>query len=137
MSKSDLEGFTLFCERKGSSFDLSVAMIMSASCARLTYGAMKCLGNAEYVNVFFDEPGKRMMLRKAEKDNANVFKMSAGHNLVSQAVRKQILAITGSGAAPTWSGYRYEGYQPVPDSVIFDLKKYSVLNFVKRKKETE
>ena len=133
--KSDLDGFVLFTETKGTTYDLSVAVIMSKSNIRLTGGAKKLLEGAAYVNIFFDESGKRMMLRKAEKGNANIFRLNAGQNLLSLAVRKQIRAITGISNIPVWSGVRFEGYQPVPNSVIFDLSKSTVVNFTKGKKK--
>ena len=133
--KNDLDGFVLFTETKGTEYDLTVAMIMSESNIRLTRGAQKLMGGAEFVNIFFDEAGKRMMIRKAEKNNANIFKLSMGKNLLALAVRKQVCAITGISDIPAWSGVRFEGYQPVPAALIFDLSKSTVVHFVKGKKK--
>ena len=133
--KNDLDGFVLFTETKGTSFDTSVAVIVTESNARLTQGAAKCLNGAEYINIFFDESGRRMMLRKAEKTNANIFRLNGGKNLLSIAVRKQIRTIAGIADIASWSGIRFEGYQPTPSAVIFDLSKSTIVQFSKGKKK--
>lgn len=119
--KSDLEGFALFPNLKGTQYDLSIAMTTADKHIILTAGTMKSLGNAEAVNVFFDEAGKRMMLRKTEKTNMNAYSIKDKRVTGSAAVAN-ILAIAGIQKEPK-TRVRFEGYCPVGNCVIFDLSK--------------
>ena len=67
------------------------------------------------------------MIRKAEKNMANVFRLEGQKNLKCDAIRQQLLHVAGMETRPG-VGLRFEGHNPgVPDCVIFDLSRASAL----------
>jgi len=121
---NDLEGFVLFEIRSGLAADLSVSVILTVNYLRLTTTAFRQLGSPEFVNVFFDEHGKRMMLKKADKRNQNIVKVDQKTKSISSvSLRMMIQKISGVEAS---GGHRFrlDGYNPhCNDTVIFDLAK--------------
>ena len=125
MAKNELDGFVIFRANR-SGYDMSVGLIICNTGMRLTDGAFRQCGSPEYVNVFFDEAGKRMMLKKAEKNMANVYKLS-GKYITSTTVRTHMLYIA-EASAERGASLRIEGHNPgAPNTIIFDLSKCQVL----------
>ena len=119
---SDLEGFVLFTGKK-TGYDPTIALTVGSTFVRMTDGALRVCGDPEFVNVFFDECGMRMMIKKAEKNMRNVFPSKNGL-IKSNAVRNFLLALI-SVEAKTGMKIRFEGHNPhAQHTVIFDLSKY-------------
>ena len=73
------------------------------------------------MNVFFDENTKRMMIKKANAKDPNVYKCSTKGYINSLVIRKFLLQLIG--AEDVDAQLRFEGHNPGAQStVIFDLK---------------
>ena len=131
MYKNIFDGFVLFTACKGIALDHTIgAVITGDRNMRLTDGAISLLGNPEYVNVFFDEPGKRMMIRKAEKDMPNIFRIQA-KSFQCLGVIQHIHFIAGTNTKPGLA-VRFEGIDPKASGcVIIDLNKHTVISTAK------
>jgi len=115
---NELEGFVLF-QGPRSGYDASVGLIVTKSYIRLTGGAFRQSGNPQ----FFDEYGKRMMVKKAEKSMANTFKIDPKGYVNSHTVRIYLLNLIGIDDID--KRIRFEGHNPkISDTVIFDLSKF-------------
>ena len=123
--KNELEGFVIFRGSR-SGYDLSVGIVVTGTSIRLTEGAFQQCGSPEYVNVFFDDTTKRMMIKKAEKKMANVFKV-VSKNINSNSIRIKLLH-TAECTVESNKSIRFDGHNPgVVNHIIFDLGKYQVV----------
>lgn len=119
--KNDLEGFVLF-EGRRHGYDPTVGLIVTKTSIRLTGGAWRQCGSPFSVNVFFDDKQKRMMIKKADPKDANIYKCSNHGVIGSNAVRGYLKNL--AGIAEEADKIRFEGHNPgVRDTVIFELDK--------------
>lgn len=123
--KNELEGFVIFRGAR-SGYDLSVAIVVTGTGISLTEGAFQQCGSPEYINVFFDDTTKRMMIKKADKKTPNVFKIAAKH-INSISVRTKLMHLAGCTVESN-KAIRFDGHNPdAPNHVIFDLEKYQIV----------
>ena len=119
--ENELKGFVLFQSARAN--DFSVGIIVGNNGMRLTAGAFRQRGSPEYINVFFDENTKRMMIKKADKRMANIYKVNSSKNITSSSVKAYLLHVAELERLN--EVIRFDGHNPnVPDTVIFDLNKY-------------
>ena len=84
----------------------------------ISSGSFDLLGCPEYVNVFFDECGKRVMIKKATKTMPNVFKITShqgGKNRVicSRPLTEKVREMFGDAK-------RIPGHSVSEECMIFD-----------------
>lgn len=88
-----------------------------SKCVGISAGAFVELGKPEFVNVFIDESGKRVMIKKADKKMPNIWKViehRAGQNrcICSKPLTAVIREMFGHGTHITG--------HPVDGGMIFD-----------------
>ena len=86
----------------------------------ISSGAYDLLGCPEYVNVFFDECGRRVMIRKSDQTMPNALKVishQGGKNrtLCNSQLTKKVRAMLTTGT-------RMEGHGAGEGTVIFEAK---------------
>lgn len=123
MMTDPLAGFVLFPNAKEV-----IQFSVGRGYVRLSSDAIRLIGDPSYINVFFDEPGKRMAVKAATEKMPNVFGTgkSAGLNKCATLIEK-ILAVAETewhpGEVIRFNGVKYSDY------VIYDLSKPKVTRY--------
>ena len=127
---SELEGFTVFRNEKGNrTAPHAVAIMVSKHVLSLSMTACQLLHDPVYVNVFFDERRRRMMIVKADPDTPNSFRLAkqGGEianrrcHLTGKYIRTEVEKLAGfsfDGLRFLIRGRKVQASQP---SLIFDL----------------
>lgn len=127
---NDLNGFKLFRNEKGNRVCPYVCALMVAKTSiGLSLTACEMLDFPTYVNIFFDDKRRRVMISKAEKDYPNIFVLtlqgtrsgSRRCQINSAEFRRhlqELAAFDFTGRHFLIRGYKAETVQP---SVIFEL----------------
>ena len=113
-SMSELDGFVVYRLDEGKGMYISA----SPKQVRISAEAYRRLGSPEYVNAFFDESKKRVMLKKADKRYQNAMHCichSAGRNMsvCYRGFADKVMAMFGTKM-------RIHGHQVGDDAMIFD-----------------
>lgn len=129
MSK-DLDGFKLFRNEKGNRVCPYVCALMVAKTSiGLSLTACEMLEYPTYVNIFFDDKRRRVMISKAEAGFPNIFILTLQGSksgtrrcqINSNEFRRHLQELAGfdfSGKRFLIRGYKADASQP---SVIFEL----------------
>ena len=118
-----LAGFVLFPNVKEV-----VQMSIGRGYIRISSDAIRLIGNPEFLNVFFDESGKRMAVKAATEKMPNVFGMGKNTGLNKcAALLEKVLKVAETewhpGEVIRFDGVKYENY------VIFDLSKSKTVRY--------
>lgn len=129
----ELKGFVLLENPSKDTILLSIGKVILVNKAGLT-----AIGSPMYINVFFDECGKRMMVRKAEKKNENIFFVKK-HGISDYSLLKEtILRIIEKEDFPEQTVVSYLGHKVKNcDSIIFNLGKVHMMRKFPRNEKTE
>ena len=119
-----LSGFVLF-----KSQPEIIRLTIGRGYIRISADALRLIGDPKAINVFFDEPGKRMAVKASDTRMPNTFTMgkSTGLNKCA-ALLEQIHQIAGTeyhkGEIIRFNGQKYGS-----DYVIFDLSRPKTVKF--------
>lgn len=126
----DIDGFTLFRNEKGNRVCPYVCALMVAKTSiGLSLTACEYLEFPKFVNIFFDDKRRRVMISKAEAGYPNIFVLtlqgsksgSRRCQINSNEFRRRLQELAGfdfTGRKFLIRGYKAETSQP---SVIFEL----------------
>ncbi len=115
----ELKGFVLLENPSRSAVILSVGNTMLINRAGL-----EAIGNPKFVNIFFDECGMRMMVKKANPKDENVFRVAKSGLSDQSVIKRRILEITNKEEFPERTVVSYLGHKvKSSDSLIFDLSR--------------
>ena len=74
---NELDGFVVYRNEKGNrTAPHSIALMVSKRVLSLSMTACQILDDPVYVNIFFDERRRRMMVTKAEEETPNCFMLA-------------------------------------------------------------
>ena len=118
-----LAGFVLFPNVKEV-----VQMSIGRGYIRISSDAIRLIGDPHFLNVFFDEPGKRMAVKAADDKMPNTFGMGKNTGLNKcAALLEKVLQVAETewhpGEVIRFDGVKYSDY------VIFDLSKWKVTRY--------
>ena len=121
----DLQGFVLLENPSKETILLNIGNIVLVNKAGL-----HAISDPMYVNIFFDECGKRLMIRKADKKCDNIFRVTKSGISDYTLIKSTILRIIEKENFPERTVISYLGHR-VKDSdcLIFDL---STIHMVRR-----
>ena len=129
---NELEGFEVFVPSRTSGIE-RLGITISKTGVRLTKTALGLIKYPEFVNVFFDRGGKRMMIQPGDKRNQNIMKLSKQGNCPNtlsqrcfmKAMEDVVQMVLFDGGNYFVSGYKVKTTQPI---LIFDLNKIEKRN---------
>lgn len=115
----ELKGFVLL---KNPSKEL--IMMNIGKIVLINKAGLDAIGRPMYVNLFFDECGKRMMVKKAGKQDENIFRVTKSAGLSDQGlIKTTILSVIEKEEFPDQTVLSYLGYKVKgTDCLIFDLR---------------
>lgn len=124
MVTDPLKGFVLF-ENTSEIIRLSIGR----GYIRISADAIRMIGDPNAINVFFDEPGKRIAVKAADSKMPNTFIMGKNTGLNKCAVLlEKILAVAEIEWHPG-EVIRFNGQKCLDDYIIFDLSKSKTTKF--------
>ena len=124
MMTDPLAGFVLF-----KNTPEVIQLTIGRGYVRISNDALRLIGDPEAINVFFDEPNKRMAVKAATDKMPNVFKMNKRSGLGKcSTLLEEILRVSEvewhPGEVIRFSGRKYSS-----DYVIFDLAKSKIVKY--------
>ena len=126
----ELDGFVIYRNEKGNkTAPHACALLVSKYILTLSMTACFLLDDPEYVNIFFDERRRRLMITKAEPDSANSFLLARQGNkpgdrrcvLSAKYLREEVERLAGfsfDGKRFLIRGRKAQSSQP---ALIFEL----------------
>lgn len=119
-----LAGFVLFPNEREV-----IQLSIGRGYIRISSDAIRMIGDPSWINVFFDEPGKRMAVKAATDKMPNTFGMGKNTGLAKcTALLEKIIEISGVEWHPG-EVIRFNGRKYGDDYVIFDLSKSKVTKY--------
>lgn len=124
MMASPLEGFVLFPNEREV-----IQLSIGRGYIRISSDAIRLIGDPSFINVFFDETGRRMAVKAATDKMPNTFGMgkNTGLNKCAMLIEK-ILTVAETEWHPS-EVIRFNGRKYGDDYVIFDLSKSKVTKY--------
>ena len=126
-TKNELTGFVVYEPRKFRSN--GIAFSVNNRTLRFTTEAVTKIGAPDYVNIFFDDTKKRMLVTAAKKDYKNVFQLRKPSNRLSvrsaifcAALCVQVQRLAGIEDREKLVSFKGRVYSPT--QLIFDLSKH-------------
>lgn len=128
-----LKGFVLFPNTKES-----LMVTVGSGYVRISADTLRIIGSPTHINVFFDDFGKRMLVKAAKKDMPNVFGFSKSGSIANYGgVREKILQLAEITPQPG-DVIRFFGKKHGDDFAIFCLAEPKITKYsmhLVRKKE--
>ena len=124
MSNDLLAGFVLFRNDQDV-----IQLTIGRGYVRISSDALHLIGDPSHINIFFDEPGKRLAVKAANSKMPNTFNASYKTGLGKcNALLQKIIEISGVdwhiGEVIKFNGQKYSS-----DYVIFDLSKSRTIKY--------
>ena len=96
---------------------------------RISADAIRMIGDPNAINVFFDEPGRRMAVKASDASMPNTFAMGKSTGLNKCAVLLEQIRRISDVEYHRGEIIRFSGQKYGTDYVIFDLSKPKVVKF--------
>ena len=122
---SELDGFVVV-KRNAKQIRNEISIRVDGGMVRFSAKAMRVLGNPTYINIFFDERQKRMLIVNSAVENENTFKLVGGGKCDhSKCINSDRLVRLVRNVAEVNDYANYLGHlvDGCDDKVIFDLSK--------------